>query len=480
MTAWSLPLSVEPRGLFRAGRFQDGSDAPIAVFAPVDGTVLATFSGAGGRQADDAVAGAGRAAPMWAALPATERAGLLRTVADEVVHRKDRLATILSAEVGKARAQAEDEVASAVAHLRTCASLAESINGRCAPSGPERRHETAHRPLGTVSVITPWNVPLAMVVRALAAALAAGCPVVVKPSELAPLAVMELFDVVGEVLPADVANLVVGLPASVGSSLVRPPVRKISFTGSAPVGAHLMRSAASHAIPLSLELGGVSHVLVDADADISHAAEQIAVAKLRNAGQACIAPQVVLVHPAARPALLEGLLQTIHATPYTDAAGSHGLGPVINRAAQEKALRHVEDAIARGAVAHEGASPPHHGTFLSAVVIEDPPLESLIRKEEVFAPVLAVATVRDMDSAVQMVNAGPHGLAAYVFSGSARTARRASHALDVGLVGVNTMQVASAGLPFGGTKASGFGAVGGLHGILSFTHPHLTTYGGGW
>jgi succinate-semialdehyde dehydrogenase/glutarate-semialdehyde dehydrogenase len=308
-----------------------------------------------------------------------------------------------------------------------------------------------------------------MPARKLAPALAAGCTAVLKPAELTPLTALALARILMEAgCPDGVVNVVTttDAPGVVGALLADPRVRKLSFTGSTPVGRVLMAQAAGNLLRLSLELGGNAPLIVCADADLDVAVEGAVAAKLRNNGQACTAANRVIVEAPVVAELTERL-----AARFAELPIGHGLepgveiGPLIDARAVAKARRVIAAGVADGARALSGARAPHEGTFLTATVLADVPATSAALREEVFAPVAPIVTVPDVEAAVALANDTPYGLAAYVFAADAERARSVATRLEVGMVGLNTGLLSDVAAPFGGVKWSGLGREGGTEGL---------------
>jgi succinate-semialdehyde dehydrogenase/glutarate-semialdehyde dehydrogenase len=328
--------------------------------------------------------------------------------------------------------------------------------------------------VGIVAAFTPWNFPALLPGRKLAPALAAGCSVIIKPSEEAPGATFALAQIADEAgLPGGALNVVTGEPAKVSSHLIgSPDVRKVTFTGSVPVGKHLMKLAAEGMKQVSFELGGHGPVLIFEDADPETTAAACARAKFRNAGQVCISPSRFYVHRAIAAPFRE-----VFADIASRLKVGNGLdpdvemGPLANCRREERAWAFVEDAVARGAKRLAGGERPASGSrgyFFSPTVLGDLPPEAEILHEEPFVPVAPILEFEDFDEVLERANALPFGLAAYVFTHRLDTAERAADALQSGMVGINDFGLAAAEAPFGGVKESGMGREGGAFGIREF------------
>jgi succinate-semialdehyde dehydrogenase/glutarate-semialdehyde dehydrogenase len=345
-------------------------------------------------------------------------------------------------------------------------------------------------PVGVVAVITPWNFPLAMIARKIAPALAAGCTVVAKPAEDTPLTALALFKLAEEAgFPAGVLNIVCAsrenTPAVVDVWLADARVRKISFTGSTPVGQHLARESAGTLKKLSLELGGNAPFIVFDDADLDAAVEGLLVSKFRNGGQTCVCPNRVFVHAAVHDRYVDKLamrVAALHVGPASDARSQ--IGPMINARAVEKIERHVRDAVACGAqvvvggrrlAAPEVAGPGHY--YAPTVLTGATPAMAL-SQEETFGPVVPVFRYTSEDEVVALANDTPFGLAAYFYTRDAARIWRVADRLECGIVGINEGALAAEAAPFGGVKASGYGREGSRHGLDDYMHTKYLCQGG--
>ncbi|SEB59096.1 NAD-dependent succinate-semialdehyde dehydrogenase [Streptomyces melanosporofaciens] len=462
----------------------DGRTFPVT--DPATGQILAEVPRMGARETVRAIQAANAAAPGWRALSSDERGQLLRTWAALLIDNRDQLARLLVREQGKPLPEAAQEVTYAASFLDWFAEEGRRAYGDVIPAGlPGTRMTAVREPVGVGACITPWNFPIAMITRKAAPALAAGCPIVLKPAEQTPLcalAVCALSERAG--IPAGVFNVVVGdaedAPA-VGLELTtRPEVRKLSFTGSTTVGSLLMRQAADTIKSVSLELGGNAPFIVFDDADLDVAISAAMAAKFRNAGQTCVSANRFLVADSVYDDFLAALAEHTAALavgngldPGTD------VGPLIDQAAIRKIERHIADAVHRGAKVVTGGE-PHRlgGTFFQPTVLADCPPNAEICCEETFGPVAAVTRFNDEDEAVRHANKTPYGLAAYFFTRDTRRVWRVSEALETGIVAVNTGAFSSPVAPFGGVKQSGLGREGGREGIGDWMETKYVCHGG--
>ncbi|MEV4837185.1 NAD-dependent succinate-semialdehyde dehydrogenase [Nonomuraea sp. NPDC049486] len=440
------------------------ADGTFTVYAPATGQPLGEVADCGPELTARAVDAAAEAFPAWRAMPAHERADLMRAAARELAARAETIGAIMTAEQGKPLAEATGEVLSGADHLLWAAEETRRLYGETVPGAhADNRIWLLPEPVGVVAGITPWNFPVSMITRKLGPALAAGCTVVLKPAELTPLsaiAVAEAFVAAG--LPAGVFNLVTtSRPAEFGAVVMADPrVRKVSFTGSTEVGRELIRQSAQDVKRLSVELGGHAPVLVFPDADPVAAARAVARSKFLNAGQACTAPNRIYVHSSLAAAFTAELVRRAEAAE---------LGPLIDERAVAKVTRHVEDALARGATALTGGrASGGPGTSYPATVLSGVTDDMLICREETFGPVAPVLEFDDCDTVVARANATPYGLTAYVWTNDLNRTIRIAEELQFGMVTVNGGPLAPPQAPFGGVKSSGYGREGGHHGVADY------------
>lgn len=427
------------------------------------------------RDAEEAIAAAAAAQPGWAALGAYERGRFLRRAADLIYGRVDELAPLITTESGKPLAEARSEWLACADVLDWFAEEGKRAYGRAIPSrNTNKRLLALPAPVGVAATITAWNFPAYLAARKWAAALAAGCTVVGRPSELTPMSAMALANILVEAgLPPGVLNLVNGEPAPIGEAFLRSPlVAKLSFTGSQAVGRILMRGAADDIKRLSLELGGSAPVLVFEDVDVEAAAAQCVAARFRNNGQVCISPNRFYVQRTVFEAFIDAACEAIDRL----ALGS-GLdpqvttGPLISAAGRERVEGQVADAVAQGArVVRGGARPARlaRGYFYEPTLLVNLHEEMRVLQEEVFGPVMLVQSFESLEEGLAKANATPYGLAAYVLARDQRTIVRAYEGLSFGIIGVNDLTPAVAEGPFGGMKQSGFGRENGQEGLAEY------------
>ena len=464
-------------GAWRSG---DGRDE-LEVLDPTTEAVIARLPVASRADLDDALAAAGSAFPKWAAKSAFERAKLLRAAAALVRERLGDIARVLSFEQGKPLPEAQVEVANAADIMDWYADEGRRAYGHIIPSRMAGVSQQATRePIGPVAAFSPWNFPVSQAVRKIAAALAAGCTIILKGPEEAPSAVCEIARALAEAgVPAGVMNLVFGRPAEISEHLIpAPQIRKVSFTGSVPVGKHLAGLAGSHMKPVTMELGGHSPVIVFDDADVSQAALQLAAFKYRNAGQVCISPTRFLVHDKAYDGFLDAFVtkaSSMRVGPGLEATTE--MGPLATARRLDAVSAMVSEAVADGARLVTGGSRlGNAGYFYAPTVLADVPETSRIMNEEPFGPVALVNRFADEDEAIERANATPYGLAAYAFTRSARRAGRVSAALRTGMVAINHFGLGLAETPFGGVADSGYGREGGAEGLDAYLVTKFVTH----
>lgn len=488
-------LSTLTRGdLLRTQNFINGRWQPSASGAKldvIDPATLSEIARVADSSADDARAAldaAHEAFPAWRDRTGRERAQVLKKWNDLIVAHQEDLAKIVSSEQGKPLAEARGEVLYGASYVEWFAEEATRTHGDLIPEPARGRKLMAVKePVGVVAAITPWNFPLAMIARKLAPALAAGCTVVAKPAEDTPLTALALVALAEEAgFPAGTINIVSAsrerTPEVVDVWLADPRVRKITFTGSTPVGKHLARASAGTLKKLSLELGGNAPFIVFEDADLDAAVEGLMVSKFRNGGQTCVCPNRVYVHEKVHASFVDKLAARVGALkvgPATDAASQ--IGPMINARAVEKIDRHVQDAIAKGARAVvggkrlEGIGAGHY--YAPTVLVDATPAMEL-SCEETFGPVVPIFRFANEDEAVRLANDTPFGLAAYFYSRDAARIWRVADRLETGIVGINEGALAAEAAPFGGVKESGYGREGSRHGLDDYLHVKYLCQGG--
>ncbi len=483
--------------LLRTHNFIAGRWVPAqagALLDVVDPATLATIARVADSSAADAQAAADAAHaafPAWRDKSGRERAQLLKRWHALILENREDLARIISAEQGKPLAEARGEVLYGASYVEWFAEEATRTHGDIIPEPVRGRKMMAVKePVGVVAAITPWNFPLAMIARKIAPALAAGCTVVAKPAEDTPLtaaALVELAHLAG--FPAGTINLVCAsrehTPEVVDAWLADPRVRKITFTGSTPVGKHLARESAGTLKKLSLELGGNAPFIVFEDADLDAAVEGLMVSKFRNGGQTCVCPNRVFVHDTVHERFVEKLaarVDALHVGPASDERSQ--IGPMINQRAVDKIDRHVVDAVAHGARVVTGgrrlsaADAGSAGHYYAPTVLSGANMSMALAQEETFGPVVPVFRFTTEDEVVGLANDTPFGLAAYFYTQDAKRIWRVADQLETGIVGINEGALAAEAAPFGGVKESGYGREGSRDGLDDYMHVKYLCQGG--
>jgi len=458
-----------------------GSGRTLAVTDPATGETLGTVPDMDGEDTRAAIEAADAAFGPWRKRTHGERAVLIERWFDLMVENRDDLGLLLTLEQGKPLGEARGEIDYGASFVKWFAEEARRIDGSVIPSPtPDRRILTLKQPVGVSAIITPWNFPTAMITRKVAPALAAGCTVVVKPSDLTPFSALALGVLAERAgIPAGVVNIVTGLPAAIGAELTaNPTVRKLSFTGSTRVGSMLMAQCAPTVKRLSLELGGNAPFIVFDDADLDAAVGGAIASKFRNGGQTCVCSNRILVQAGIHDAFAARLAARVAAMkvgPGT-AAGTD-IGPMINRAATEKIARHVADAVAKGATILARAEIPQ-GQYAAPMVLTGATTAMELAAEETFGPVAPLFRFETEEEAIAIANDTPFGLAAYFYTESIRRAWRVGEALEFGMVGLNTGAVSTTVSPFGGVKLSGLGREGARAGIDEYLEVKAFHMGG--
>jgi len=453
-----------------AGHWQDAHQgATLPVIDPATGETLATIPALGRAETEQAIAYAETVRVSWGKTPHASRAALLEKWHQLIIEHADDLAIIMTAEQGKPLAEARGEVLYGASFVKWFAEEARRIYGDTIPAPSEdRRILVLKQPVGVAAAITPWNFPIAMITRKVAPALAAGCPIIVKPSELTPLSALALAVLAERAgFPSGVLQVLTGLPTEIGAALTESrTVRKISFTGSTRIGQLLMQQSASSIKRLSLELGGNAPLIVFDDADIEIAVAGVMLSKFRNAGQTCVCANRILVQRSLYPRFTARLLEAVATLKVGDGfAPDSTIGPLINSRAVEKVNGHIDDALSQGATLLTGGISQGNGTFVQPTVLGEVTSSMRIAHEETFGPVAPLFIFDDEEEAIAMANDTPYGLGAYFFTENIRRAWRVAEALEFGMVGFNTGAISLEVAPFGGVKLSGIGREGSRYGI---------------
>ena len=483
------PLSA----LIRSDNFIDGQWMPaargarFAVTDPATGNTIADVADSDANDARAATDAAARAFPAWRDTLPAQRAAVLRRWHALIVENADELGQLISREQGKPLHEGRGEAMYGASYVAWFADEATRIYGDLIPQQQHgKRMSAVKEPVGVVAAITPWNYPLAMIARKIAPALAAGCTVVGKPAEDTPLTALALAMLAHEAgVPPGVLNLICASRergvSAVADWLADSRVRKITFTGSTPVGKHLARESAGTLKKLSLELGGNAPFIVFDDADLDAAVEGLMAAKFRNGGQTCVCPNRVYVQSGVFERFADKLATRVAAlkvAPATDPAAQ--IGPMINARAVEKIARHVDDAVSRGArVLTGGQRLAQLGpNWYAPTVLADTTRDMQLSCEETFGPVVPLFRFEHEAEAIHAANDTPYGLAAYFYSQDVRRIDRVARQLEAGIVGINEGALASEAAPFGGVKESGYGREGSKYGLDDYLSIKYLCQGG--
>ncbi|MGB3718680.1 MAG: NAD-dependent succinate-semialdehyde dehydrogenase [Hyphomicrobiaceae bacterium] len=474
----------ENLSLYIDGKFTSGDSGVTSdVINPANDTVLAKLPHAKKAELDAALAAADKGFKEWKRVSAYERAKILRKAADLIRERTEDIAKVLTQEQGKILIEARLEVQGAADITDWFAEEGRRAYGRIIPARAEGvRNMVIMEPIGPVAGFAPWNFPVTQAVRKIAAALAAGCSIIIKcPEETpgSPLALVRCFHDAG--VPPGVINLVYGTPAEISEYLIPSPIiRKISFTGSVPVGKHLNALAAAHMKRATMELGGHAPVLVYDDVDVEYVAKLMAAMKYRNAGQVCISPTRFFLQEKIYDkfvAQFTDLAKNIKVGDGMDPTSK--MGPLANARRVNAIEQFVQDAVEKGAqVATGGKRIGNQGNFFEPTVLTDVPDNARIMNEEPFGPVAVMLRFKDTEEVLPRANKLPYGLASYAFTRNGKTAAQIADALESGMVTINHHGLALPETPFGGIKDSGFGHEGGTEGLLVYMQPKFVSYMG--
>ena len=451
-------------------RLGEGRDS-FAVVDPARGETIAEVPLASPADLEEALDAADKGFALWRATPVEQRAAVLKKAAALIRERAEGIAQLLTLEQGKPIAEARGEVLSSAQLFDWCAEEASRIYGRVLVRPTGQRGLVIKQPIGPVAALSPWNFPIYLMAKKLAPALAVGCSVIAKPPEETPGCTGALMRCLADAgIPAGVAQLVHGVPDTVSRSLIASPViRKVSFTGSIPVGKHLMRLAADDLKRVTMELGGHAPVLVFDDCDLEKTLDMVVPQKFRNAGQVCVSPTRFYVQESIYQRFVDGF-----AARTAGVKTGHGLeadtkmGPLANVRRPQAIAALVEDAASKGARVMAGGKRGNEGFFFQPTLLADVPDNADIMNNEPFGPVAVAAPFSDLADAVAKANRLPYGLASFAFTESLRTANLLGDAVESGMVGINTFAVSAADAPFGGVKHSGFGSEGGIEGMDSY------------
>ena len=460
--------------LFIDGQWQDAADGrTLAVFNPASGQEIGRVAHAGKPDLDRALAAAQKGFETWRDTPAAERSKIMRRAAALMRERAGDIAGLLTQEQGKPLAEAKGEAIASADIIEWFADEGFRVYGRVVPSrNLAVRQLVVKDPVGPVAAFTPWNFPINQVVRKMSAALATGCSIIVKAPEetpAGPAALVKAFADAG--VPAGVIGLVYGNPAEISGYLIpHPIIRKITFTGSTPVGKQLAALAGQHMKRATMELGGHAPVIVAEDADVALAVKTAGGAKFRNAGQVCISPTRFLVHESIRNEFAAALVKHAQGLKVGDGmADGIQMGPLANPRRLTAMAEFTQDAVDRGAqVAAGGERIGQSGNFWAPTVLIDVPLEAKVFNDEPFGPMAAIRSFNTLDEAIAEANRLPYGLAGYAYTRSLKNAHALSQRLEVGMLWINQPAAPWPEMPFGGVKDSGYGSEGGPEALEAY------------
>jgi succinate-semialdehyde dehydrogenase/glutarate-semialdehyde dehydrogenase len=477
-------MSLFRQQVFVAGRWEDAPDGKVKeVFNPATGRLIGTVPNVGADMTRRAIDAANRALPDWRARTGKERAQLLRKWFDLMMANQEDLAVLMTIEQGKPLAESRGEIAYAASFIEWFGEEAKRAYGDVIPGhGRDKRIVVLKQPIGVTAAITPWNFPAAMIARKVGPALAAGCTMVIKPSELTPysaLAMCALAERAG--IPAGAVSVVTGDSRPIGAELTgNPLVRKLSFTGSTAVGKLLMAQCAAHVTKVSLELGGNAPFIVFDDADLDAAVNGAIASKYRNAGQTCVCANRIYVQAGVYDRFAEKLAATVAQMKVGDGLDKDTkIGPLIEEKAVKKVEEHVADAVSKGAkVVIGGKRVDGPGTFYVPTVLTGVTADMLAMREETFGPVAPLMKFTTDEEVIRLANSTEFGLASYFYSRDVSRVWRVAEALECGIVGINEGIISTEVAPFGGVKESGIGREGSKYGLEEYIEIKYLCFGG--
>jgi succinate-semialdehyde dehydrogenase/glutarate-semialdehyde dehydrogenase len=464
---YEADLKLFINGSWRTGEGRDS----FPVVNPVTGEGIAELPLATEADLDEALETAKRTYPEWRATDVDVRSAILHKTAKILKERADEIGRTMTQEQGKPLQESKGEVLGAASLFDWYAEEIKRDYGRVLVRPPGTLSRVMHEPVGPVATFTPWNFPIYLLAKKVAAALAAGCSVIAKPPEETPgntLAIAHALDEAG--LPKGVFQLVHGVPDMVSRHLIGSKIiRKVSFTGSIPVGKHLMKLAADNVTKITLELGGHAPVLIFDDCDLEKTLDMVVPQKFRNAGQVCVSPTRFYVQESVYDAFIKGFAERTAKVKVGNGLDEGvKMGPLANTRRPDAVGALVDDAKAKGARVLAGGSRGDSGYFFEPTLLADVPLEADIMNNEPFGPVAVSRPFKDFDEAIEQANRLPYGLAAFAFTENGRRANLLGDAIEAGMVGINTFAISIADAPFGGVKESGFGSEGGKEGLETY------------
>ncbi|MDC0610261.1 NAD-dependent succinate-semialdehyde dehydrogenase [Vibrio sp.] len=468
----SNPVLLTDRAYINGSWVESDNKKTIDVINPSNQQVIASVPDLSGEQILSCIEMADNAWRSWKKTTAADRAAMLMTWYHLMMDNQNDLGLIMTLEQGKPLAEAKGEVAYAASFIKWFAEEARRVHGETHQNpSSDRRMMTIKQPIGVCAAITPWNFPAAMITRKCAPAIAAGCPIIVKPADLTPLSALALAVLAEKAgIPAGIFNVVTGDAATVGEQLTASPtVRKITFTGSTRVGSLLMAQSAPTIKRLSLELGGNAPFIVFGDADIPQAVEGLMASKFRNAGQTCVCANRVLVHNSIYDEFTQALMAAVDKLKIGDGLEDGvTIGPLINTAAVEKVKRHIEDATSKGAEIAYGEVPDTATQFVKPTIMTNVTTDMVVAQEETFGPLAPLFRFETDEEAIAIANSTPYGLGAYYYTQNLQRAWHVGEALEFGMVGLNSGVISMDSAPFGGIKLSGLGREGSNLGIEEY------------
>jgi succinate-semialdehyde dehydrogenase/glutarate-semialdehyde dehydrogenase len=458
--------------LFIDGSWRAGEDRDLfPVRNPATAETIAELPLATPADLDEALEAAKRAYPEWRATDVDKRAAILHRAAKLLKERADEIGRTMTQEQGKPLAEAKGEVLGAASLFDWYAEEIKRDYGRVLVRPAGQLSRVMHEPVGPVATFTPWNFPIYLLAKKVAAALAAGCSVISKPAEETPGSARALAKALEDAgLPKGVFQLVHGVPDMVSRHLIGSPIiRKVSFTGSTPVGKHLMKLAADNVTKITLELGGHAPVLVFDDCDLEATLDKLVPQKFRNAGQVCVSPTRFYVQSGIYDAFAKGFAERTQKVKVGNGLEADTrMGPLANERRVPAISKLVEDARAKGAKVLAGGEPGDGGYFYKPTVLADVPIEADVMSQEPFGPLALMRPFDTIDEAIEQANRLPFGLAAFAFTENGRRANILGDAIEAGMIGINTFAISIADAPFGGVKESGFGSEGGKEGLETY------------
>ena len=458
--------------LFIDGNWRSGEGRDThSVINPANGSAVADLPLATPADLEEALAAADLAWPAWRATEVEKRAAILHKTADLLRERADHIGRLMTQEQGKPLGEARLEVIGSASMFDWYAEEIKRDYGRTLVRPTGQRSIVIRQPVGPTATFTPWNFPVYLLAKKIAAALAAGCPVISRPPQETPGCTGELFRALSDAgIPAGVAQLVHGEADLVSRTLMASKViRKVSFTGSVPVGKHLMKLAADEMKRITLELGGHAPVLIFDDCDLEKTLDMVVPQKFRNAGQVCVSPTRFYVQEGIYDAFLKGFSERTAKVKVGDGLSADTkMGPLANARRPDAIEKLVNDAAAKGARVLAGGHRGDSGFFFQPTLLGDVPTSADIMNEEPFGPVAVTAKFATFDEAIEQANRLPFGLAAFAFTENGRRANLLGDAIESGMVGINSFAISTADAPFGGVKDSGFGSEGGKEGLETY------------